>query len=180
MTLTLASLTDSNFSRPFIFQASAQHPHQYQSSLTIAPTPRRSKQVPVVRRRAERGVSRSPLSAVQARRRLVTEAPSPARCIHGEYRAPFPLSSATASTVCPRTDQQRSPHNGQSDSQLISTSRDFAMLTLSNGPSRGNQEQRYFEQRAMFGGVAPGMGMFDGYRKCESNSKGWKCLPVWT
>ncbi len=28
------------------------------------------------------------------------------------------------------------------------------------------QEQRYFEQRAVFGGVAPGMGMFDGYRKC--------------
>jgi hypothetical protein len=26
-------------------------------------------------------------------------------------------------------------------------------------------EQRYFEQRAMFGGMAPGMGMFDGYRK---------------
>jgi hypothetical protein len=26
-------------------------------------------------------------------------------------------------------------------------------------------EQRYFEARAMFGGMAPGMGMFDGYRK---------------
>jgi len=29
-------------------------------------------------------------------------------------------------------------------------------------------EQKYFEQRAMFGGMAPGMGMFDGYRKGES------------
>jgi hypothetical protein len=35
------------------------------------------------------------------------------------------------------------------------------------GNVRRYQEQRYFEQRAMFGGVAPGMGMFDGYRKCE-------------
>lgn len=29
-------------------------------------------------------------------------------------------------------------------------------------------EQRYFEARAMFGGMAPGMGMFDGYRKGKS------------
>jgi hypothetical protein len=29
-------------------------------------------------------------------------------------------------------------------------------------------EQRYFEARAMFGGMAPGMGMFDGYRKGET------------
>lgn len=29
-------------------------------------------------------------------------------------------------------------------------------------------EQRYFEARAMFGGMAPGMGMFDGYRKGQS------------
>jgi hypothetical protein len=28
-------------------------------------------------------------------------------------------------------------------------------------------EHRYFEQRAMLGGMAPGMGMFDGYRKGE-------------
>jgi hypothetical protein len=26
-------------------------------------------------------------------------------------------------------------------------------------------EQRYFEQRAMLGGMAPGAGLFDGYRK---------------
>lgn len=29
-------------------------------------------------------------------------------------------------------------------------------------------EQRYFEQRAMLGGMAPGAGLFDGYRKGES------------
>ncbi|KAG7529774.1 hypothetical protein FFLO_05414 [Filobasidium floriforme] len=29
-------------------------------------------------------------------------------------------------------------------------------------------EQRYFEARAMFGGMAPGMGMFDGYRKADA------------
>lgn len=28
-------------------------------------------------------------------------------------------------------------------------------------------EQRYFEQRAMLGGMAPGAGLFDGYRKGE-------------
>jgi hypothetical protein len=29
-------------------------------------------------------------------------------------------------------------------------------------------EQRYFEQRAMLGGMAPGAGLFDGYRKGPS------------
>jgi hypothetical protein len=33
-------------------------------------------------------------------------------------------------------------------------------------------EQRYFEARAMFGGMAPGMGMFDGYRKGQSSFAG--------
>jgi hypothetical protein len=33
-------------------------------------------------------------------------------------------------------------------------------------------EQRYFEARAMFGGMAPGMGMFDGYRKGKSFFRG--------
>ncbi|KAJ9096801.1 hypothetical protein QFC21_005072 [Naganishia friedmannii] len=29
-------------------------------------------------------------------------------------------------------------------------------------------EQRYFEQRAMLGGMAPGAGLFDGYRKADA------------
>lgn len=45
-------------------------------------------------------------------------------------------------------------------------------VSLCQCPSRRAvriMEQRYFEQRAMLGGMAPGAGLFDGYRKGETD-----------